>query len=265
MRSLVPIPSGSVLSPARTTQGHSVILNFHLLICTGHGVSCPATRRCFHTPLRSRPRTRSFSSSRRMSSQRLLAENDDPVSQSMGASGAEQLTSETDRRHDETLGDNQGVNGYERDVSLPPENESHLAEHLNGLFHPLQFPPELARRILTHASHPAAINGHNAGLSFVGAYRYSCERLISRSLYPIIRSPRSRIVPAPFSQLQPRLATHTRSRADLLTCAKHLCSWRTRRSNMGSRTRAPLDTYGPCPSTQTRPGSEGIIEKCGAV
>jgi len=211
MRSLVPIPSGSVLSPARTTQGHSVILNFHLLICTDiwYGVSYPANRRCLHTPLRSRPGTRPFSSSRKISSQRLLTENDDSDSQSMGASGAEQLTSETDRRHDETLGDNQGVNGYEREVSLPPENESHLAEHLNGLFHPLQFPPELARRILTHASHPAAINGHNARLSFMGAFRYSCERLISRSLYPIIRSPRSRIVPAPFSQLQPRLATHT--------------------------------------------------------
>lgn len=45
-----------------------------------------------------------------------------------------------------------------------------FAEHLNHLFPELQFPLELARRILTHASHPAAIYGHNAGLSFMGLH-----------------------------------------------------------------------------------------------
>lgn len=43
-----------------------------------------------------------------------------------------------------------------------------FAEHLNNLFPELQFSIELARRILTHSSHPAAIYGHNAGLSFMG-------------------------------------------------------------------------------------------------
>ncbi|THV00735.1 hypothetical protein K435DRAFT_656721 [Dendrothele bispora CBS 962.96] len=43
-----------------------------------------------------------------------------------------------------------------------------FAEHLNGLFPELEFPKELARRILTHSSHPAAIYGHNAALSFLG-------------------------------------------------------------------------------------------------
>ncbi|KAF9255568.1 hypothetical protein L218DRAFT_883869 [Marasmius fiardii PR-910] len=43
-----------------------------------------------------------------------------------------------------------------------------FAEHLNGLFPGLQFPQELARRILTHASHPAAVYGHNGSLGFLG-------------------------------------------------------------------------------------------------
>lgn len=48
--------------------------------------------------------------------------------------------------------------------------ELHFAEHLDGLFPTLQFPRELARRMLTHGSHPASVNGHNAGLSFVGEF-----------------------------------------------------------------------------------------------
>ncbi|PFH49369.1 hypothetical protein AMATHDRAFT_63325 [Amanita thiersii Skay4041] len=47
-------------------------------------------------------------------------------------------------------------------------SDTSFVEHLNGLFPPLQFPPELARRILTHGSHPAAVHGHNAGLRFMG-------------------------------------------------------------------------------------------------
>ncbi|EJF59875.1 hypothetical protein DICSQDRAFT_64192 [Dichomitus squalens LYAD-421 SS1] len=43
-----------------------------------------------------------------------------------------------------------------------------LVRHLNDVFSPLQFPPELASRILTHASHPDAVRRHNARLSFVG-------------------------------------------------------------------------------------------------
>ncbi|KAF7323848.1 RNase III domain-containing protein [Mycena kentingensis (nom. inval.)] len=43
-----------------------------------------------------------------------------------------------------------------------------FSEHLNGLFSPLKFPPELSARILTHASHPAAFHGHNAQFAFIG-------------------------------------------------------------------------------------------------
>lgn len=50
-----------------------------------------------------------------------------------------------------------------------------FAEHLNGLFPELVFPKELARRILTHASHPAAVYGHNNGLSFIGAFFCSLD------------------------------------------------------------------------------------------
>lgn len=45
---------------------------------------------------------------------------------------------------------------------------SKFSDHLNGVFPGLQFPSELARRILTHASHQTATNGHNASLSFIG-------------------------------------------------------------------------------------------------
>ncbi|KAI0634570.1 hypothetical protein C8Q77DRAFT_1056404 [Trametes polyzona] len=43
-----------------------------------------------------------------------------------------------------------------------------LVRHLNDVFSPLKFPPELASRILTHASHPDAMRRHNGRLSFVG-------------------------------------------------------------------------------------------------
>ena len=44
-----------------------------------------------------------------------------------------------------------------------------LAKHLNQLFSPLKFPPELAHRILTHGSHQTArYHGHNSGYNFMG-------------------------------------------------------------------------------------------------
>ena len=46
---------------------------------------------------------------------------------------------------------------------------SRFAQHLNAQLSPLKFPPELARRILTHASHKKApIDGHNARMSYIG-------------------------------------------------------------------------------------------------
>ncbi|KAF4603970.1 hypothetical protein EYR40_001145 [Pleurotus pulmonarius] len=49
-----------------------------------------------------------------------------------------------------------------------PSVEPYFAEHLEGVFPTLKFPAELARRILTHSSHPAAIYGHNAVYGFLG-------------------------------------------------------------------------------------------------
>lgn len=48
------------------------------------------------------------------------------------------------------------------------DSSERLARHLNGLFTPLKFPPDLAHRILTHGSHVSAKYGSNAGLSFTG-------------------------------------------------------------------------------------------------
>lgn len=46
---------------------------------------------------------------------------------------------------------------------------SKLTQHLNRVFAPLQFPPELAARILTHQSHRHGVLTNNARLSFIGA------------------------------------------------------------------------------------------------
>jgi hypothetical protein len=66
------------------------------------------------------------------------------------------------------------------EISIHQEEElldSRFVRHLNEQFSPLQFPPELARRILTHGSHRrAAIDGHNARLSFVGM----CSSIITK-------------------------------------------------------------------------------------
>jgi hypothetical protein len=48
------------------------------------------------------------------------------------------------------------------------ETDVRFAKHLNDLFEPLCFPPELARRLLTHGSHKEAARGHNARFSFIG-------------------------------------------------------------------------------------------------
>ena len=57
------------------------------------------------------------------------------------------------------------------DSTLPiPQQTPHWQEHLNQVFSPLQFPKELAKRLLTHSSHNAAASGHNARFSFLGVF-----------------------------------------------------------------------------------------------
>ncbi|KAG5653302.1 hypothetical protein H0H81_001262 [Sphagnurus paluster] len=70
-------------------------------------------------------------------------------------------------------GEDEQLGGVEENAWNGPRStwkapEPRFAEHLNALFPTLQFPPELARRILTHASHPASVHGHNGALSFTG-------------------------------------------------------------------------------------------------
>ena len=43
-----------------------------------------------------------------------------------------------------------------------------LAQHLNETFPPLEFPPALAQRVLTHLSHRDSLTGHNSRFSFLG-------------------------------------------------------------------------------------------------
>ncbi|TFK49476.1 hypothetical protein OE88DRAFT_1633124 [Heliocybe sulcata] len=44
----------------------------------------------------------------------------------------------------------------------------HLTEHLNKVFAPLDFPHDLARRLLTHQHHADANSGHNGRFAFLG-------------------------------------------------------------------------------------------------
>ena len=53
--------------------------------------------------------------------------------------------------------------------SSPDVSES-LARHLDKTFAPLEFPPSLAQRILTHLSHRDSVIGHNSRFAFLGAF-----------------------------------------------------------------------------------------------
>ncbi|KAG8216581.1 hypothetical protein J3R82DRAFT_6765 [Butyriboletus roseoflavus] len=53
-------------------------------------------------------------------------------------------------------------------TSRASNDDARFAAHLNSVFPSLEFPPELARRVLTHGSHKAAIHGHNGRLGFIG-------------------------------------------------------------------------------------------------
>ncbi|EMD36740.1 hypothetical protein CERSUDRAFT_83763 [Gelatoporia subvermispora B] len=69
--------------------------------------------------------------------------------------------------------------------STPYELEATTAEleaHMNGLFPPLNFPPKLAARMLTHSSHPDALYRHNARMSFIG------RRVLQSYLFMFLQS-----------------------------------------------------------------------------
>ncbi|KAH7912613.1 hypothetical protein BJ138DRAFT_1171799 [Hygrophoropsis aurantiaca] len=58
------------------------------------------------------------------------------------------------------------LESHSRSQALVPGDP--FVEHLNSIFPPLQFPPPIAQRILTHGSHKAATHGHNGRFSFMG-------------------------------------------------------------------------------------------------
>lgn len=58
-------------------------------------------------------------------------------------------------------------------LRVSDSDDARFATHLNSVFRSLEFPPELARRILTHGSHKAAIHGHNGRLGFIGGYLFN--------------------------------------------------------------------------------------------
>ncbi|KAI0094939.1 ribonuclease-III-like-domain-containing protein [Irpex rosettiformis] len=61
-----------------------------------------------------------------------------------------------------------GSSNPQADILAHLPDLSELAAHLNTTFSPLQFPPELAARILTHQSHKHAAISSNTRLSFIG-------------------------------------------------------------------------------------------------
>lgn len=62
-------------------------------------------------------------------------------------------------------------------ASRTSDDDARFAAHLNSVFPSLEFPPELARRLLTHGSHKAAIHGHNGRLGFIGEHLLNEEYL----------------------------------------------------------------------------------------
>jgi len=96
------------------------------------------------------------------------------------------------------------------------KTEPHFAAHLDMIFQPLRFNPEIARRCLTHASHPSSINGHNAAMTFLGSLK---KLIFTRLQHPSIdiisnflfltwtRSTSARILPTSLSHLQQKSET----------------------------------------------------------
>lgn len=78
--------------------------------------------------------------------------------------------------------------GWSPDPTERRLTDGRRMEYFARLFGSLQFPPELAHRVLTHNSHSAARQGHNAALAFIGTpstcvfplNKYSCYFYLGR-------------------------------------------------------------------------------------
>ncbi|KAG6827446.1 hypothetical protein H0H92_011743 [Tricholoma furcatifolium] len=77
-----------------------------------------------------------------------------------------------ERQYDELRTEGEEIQAEKENWNGPrsswKESQPQLTVHLNHLFPELHFPDEVAKRILTHGSHPSAIYGHNGAFSFIG-------------------------------------------------------------------------------------------------
>lgn len=81
--------------------------------------------------------------------------------------------------NDETLSDPKtwlDETGWSPDPTRRRPTDRRREEYFSRLFSPLKFPPELARRTLTHNSHSMARQGHNAALAFIGECIILCRK-----------------------------------------------------------------------------------------
>jgi len=89
-----------------------------------------------------------------------------------GHSSTLEQTSQKPRRRDPVWGLRERFGQVAQPTPLSKlKTEPHFAAHLNMIFQPLKFNSEIARRCLTHASHPSSINGHNAAMIFLGSLK----------------------------------------------------------------------------------------------
>ncbi|KAF8638980.1 hypothetical protein AX17_001812 [Amanita inopinata Kibby_2008] len=146
LRRFSTIPKGSTLAPPRTASG------IRRYSSSAFKTRTESDTRV--TPQRLPPRR-----------QKNLEEDAEDDFDSRGMAALDSGSNWTGHPAAETLADSVSK---DETPSVEQKSTLHLVEHLNGLFPPLQFPPDLARRILTHGSHPSAIHGHNAGLRFIG-------------------------------------------------------------------------------------------------
>ena len=117
-----------------------------------------------------------------------------------------------------------------------------LARHLDETFAPLEFPPALAQRILTHLSHRDSVIGHNSRFAFLGALKIICP---TSSQFPLItryrycRTANTRSLPPTLPAKAPN-GRRTRSLAHRRPCTEHTYPRRTRRSSLETAGRYAL-------------------------
>jgi hypothetical protein len=124
-----------------------------------------------------------------------------------------------------------------------------LAQHLNKTFPPLEFPPALAQRLLTHLSHRDSLTGHNSRFSFLGGVASLVPRLSVPSNFCHRRAKDARGLHDAFPTRTP-----SRGRTRPLThrgpCFEHAWPRRTRCSSLETTGRYALG-----PATRRRSGT----------